>query len=79
MERDVTLFVNFLRLVKKYFRKEQDIRFYANKLEVAPEELSRIIWETSDSDLKEWIELMEQNRSNHYNYQKALYTPNNVS
>ncbi len=66
---EVKLFIRFLKLVKKYFRKEHSIDFYAKKLGVEAEELSRIIWETSDSNLLDWIKLLEKVHSGKCRFQ----------
>lgn len=52
---EVHVFVRFLELVQKHSGKERDISFYAGKLDVDPDELSRIIRERSDSSFSDWI------------------------
>lgn len=58
--KDVKIFMEFLKLAQMYFKKERSISFYAGKLGLSPDELSRIIWDTSDSTLPEWLDVMER-------------------
>ncbi len=57
--KDINILKEFLKLAQKYFRRERSVEFYACKLGISPEELSRIIWNTSDSTLSEWLAVME--------------------
>ena len=47
---------DFLSLVKKNFRQEHSLDFYANKLCVTPKHLTTTIKSTTDSTAKEWID-----------------------
>ena len=47
---------DFLSLVKKHFRQEHSLDFYANKLCVTPKHLTTTIKSTTDSTAKEWID-----------------------
>ncbi len=60
MKKDVKVFVEFLRLAQKNCQNRRSIDFYAEKLQITSEELSRIIWDASDSTLSEWLDVMEQ-------------------
>lgn len=69
---DVKIFVRFLSLVQKNFRNERGIEFYAGKLGLASEELSRVIWDTSSSTLPEWLDVVERIKAEaHKNYHAA--------
>ncbi len=57
---EVHVFVKFLELVQKHSDTEHGIEFYAGKLDVEPKELSRIIWEKSDSSFSDWIKTKER-------------------
>jgi hypothetical protein len=57
--KDTRIFISFLKLAQKHFRSERSVAFYADKLGIAPDELSRIIWDASDSTLFEWLDVME--------------------
>ncbi len=57
---DVKLFIKFLKLAQRNFKNERSINFYAEKLGVTSEELSRVIWDTSDSSLSEWMDVLEK-------------------
>lgn len=46
----------FLALVKDYFKKERQLRFYADRLFITPRYLSRVVKESSGSSAAEWIE-----------------------
>ncbi|MDR2037627.1 MAG: hypothetical protein LBQ60_06865 [Bacteroidales bacterium] len=56
---EVQVFTKFLDLIKEYFRKERNITFYAGKLGLEPDELSRIIREKSDSSFSDWIRILD--------------------
>ncbi len=58
--KDVKVFMGFLKLAQRYFKNERGVTFYAGKLGITPDELSRIIWDTSDSTLPEWLDVMER-------------------
>ena len=47
---------DFLSLVKKHFRQEHSLDFYANKLCITPKHLTTTIKSTTDSTAKEWID-----------------------
>ncbi len=57
---EARIFVKFLRLVQEKFKDEHDVDFYAVRLGITPDELTRIIWETSESTLPEWLDIMEK-------------------
>ncbi len=57
---EVHVFVKFLELVQKHSGKERNISFYAGKLNIESEELSRIIWERSDSSFADWIKTADE-------------------
>lgn len=57
---DCKIFIKFLRLAQKHFKKEREIDFYADKIGITSEDLVKIIQETSDSNLLEWLEVMEK-------------------
>lgn len=46
----------FVRLVRKYFRMEHSVRFYANKLCISPKYLSLVVKETSGRTAAEIID-----------------------
>ena len=46
----------FLALVKDNFKKERQLRFYADRLFITPRYLSRVVKESSGSSAAEWIE-----------------------
>jgi hypothetical protein len=58
--KDIKVFMRFLKLAQRYFENERGIAFYAGKLGITPDELSRIIWDTSDCTLPEWLDVMEK-------------------
>ncbi len=60
---DMKLFIRFLKSVQKNFKDERRIEFYAGELGIGPEDLTRIIKESSDSSLPEWIEVMEKSET----------------
>ncbi len=68
---DVRIFVRFLRLAQKNFRNEWSLEFYAGKLELAPKELSRIIWDTSSSTLPEWLDVLKRIDMESHSYHAA--------
>ena len=47
----------FVKLVKEHFRKERQLKFYADKLCITPRYLSRVVKECTGSSAAEWIEL----------------------
>ena len=46
----------FLELVKENFRKERQLKFYADELCITPRYLSRVVKESSGSSAADWIE-----------------------
>ena len=46
----------FLTLVKEHFRKERQLKFYADSLCITPRYLSRVVKECTGSSAAEWIE-----------------------
>ena len=46
----------FLELVKENFRKERQLKFYADELCITPRYLSRVVKECSGSSAADWIE-----------------------
>ncbi len=69
---DVKVFTRFLRLAQKNFRNERSIKFYAEKLGITPKELSRVIWDTSDSTLPEWLDVMERIQVENHSYMASV-------
>lgn len=57
---DAKIFVRFLRLAQKNFNDEREIDFYTVRLGITPDDLTRIIWETSESCFPEWLEIMQK-------------------
>lgn len=53
--RRVNYVHEFLRLVKKHFRQERSVGFYAEKLFISPKYLSLIIKETTGRSAAQWI------------------------
>jgi AraC-like DNA-binding protein len=47
---------DFLSLVKKHFKQEHSLEFYANKLCITPKHLTTTIKTTTDCTAKEWID-----------------------
>ena len=46
----------FLKQVKEHFRRERQLKFYADKLCITPRYLSRVVKESTGSSAAEWIE-----------------------
>ena len=53
--RRVNYVYEFMRLVKKYYRTERSVGFYAEKLFISPKYLSLIIKETTGRSAAQWI------------------------
>lgn len=57
MEKD-EIFTGFMNFSWLYFREERNIEFYAEKLDVSPEELHEAIKDVSGSNFEEWLTFM---------------------